>query len=234
MWNLLFFIALGLVSFSTLSWRRQIIRKRWRKKLALDQHESIYNQLYTDVHDFVLSKAARVNHDAFEYTYGHISFESYIALLSLCHPNSSTIFYDLGSGTGRAVIACTMVFNTKKSYGIELFSPLHECAQVQQHHLSNHLAYHQKASHIEFQCKDLLKTHFADATLLFISATAFLGQTWLSISKHMEHVKPGTLVITISKTLNSPLFKTNRSTLVIMSWGITKAFIQERIDTFHE
>lgn len=69
-----------------------------------------------------------------EYSYGEIEFFSFIALLSLINPNENTVFYDLGSGTGKAVIACGMVFPVQKSIGIELFPELylHSCQQVEQ------------------------------------------------------------------------------------------------------
>ncbi|HHF7347457.1 TPA: hypothetical protein ACPSKE_000617 [Legionella feeleii] len=209
-------------------WRRQIKLRRWRKSLHLNKHHKVYRQLYANVDGFALSKAERTRQDAPEYVYGEIDFESFIALLSLGKPGPSTVFYDLGSGTGKAVLACIMVFDVKKSCGIELFTSLHHCAQQQQQRLKCIQDYEAKATRIEFMKRNFLETNFADANLIFINATAFFGETWLAISKLVEQIKPGALVITTSKALRSDLFTLEAVTQVKMSWGIVKAYIQQR------
>jgi hypothetical protein len=211
------------------TWPRLQI-KRWRRALALDKHGKNFNKLYATINGFLLSKEARKINDALEYVYGEIDFESFIALLTLCRPNEKTCFYDLGSGTGKAVLACAMVFDVRKSTGIELFSNLHQCAEMQQHHLSLLEEYQTKAEHIRFIQNNFLEVLFPDATLLFINATAFFAEHWLQISKHMEHVQPGTLVISTSKALKSSQFLTKIITPVTMSWGVVNAYIQERVD----
>lgn len=116
MWLILSFLvitAIILLFYSPKQQKRKI--RRWQDALAISKHLAVFQQLYADVNGFALSKKARLGGDAFEYVYGEIEFESFTALLSLCHPNSSTIFYDLGSGTGKAVLACAMVFNVKKA-----------------------------------------------------------------------------------------------------------------------
>lgn len=70
----------------------------------------MFQNLYEDVDGYSISRKARVKMDAFAYTYGEIEFLSFIALLSLVKPNENSVFYDLGSGTGKAVIAAAMVY----------------------------------------------------------------------------------------------------------------------------
>ncbi|WP_065240049.1 MULTISPECIES: methyltransferase domain-containing protein [Legionella] len=202
----------------------------WQNALALDKHFAVFQQLYADMNGFALSKEARLDSDALEYVYGEIEFESFIALLSLCHPDSSTVFYDLGSGTGKAVLACAMVFNVKKSCGIELFASLHQSAELQKQRLSERPGYLEIASCIDFKKGDFLQIPFDDASLIFINATAFFGEAWQTISKSVEQIKPGSLVITTSKALTSNLFACLRTTKVAMSWGIVNAFIQQRLN----
>ncbi|KTD18023.1 methyltransferase domain-containing protein [Legionella jordanis] len=225
--SLMIFAALFIFALSRLIRERPI--KLWHRKLNLDKHFKTYLSLYSNIDGFALSKAARKEiPDSLEYTYGEIKFEPFIALLSLCQPSSSTIFYDLGSGTGRAVIACALVFNVKKSCGIEIFPQLHDCAKQQQQRLSQLGSYQDLAKHIEFKLGNLLETPIEDASLVFINATTFFSDTWLAISKHLEQIKPGALVISTSKSLQSNLFQTVRETRVEMSWGVVKAFIQKR------
>ncbi|MGQ3889571.1 methyltransferase [Legionella sp. CNM-1927-20] len=203
--------------------------KKWQRSLQLNIHQPIFNKLYADINGFALSKAARVNQDAIEYTYGEIEFESFIALLSLCKPQSNTVFYDLGSGTGKAVIACAMVFDICKSYGIELFLPLHKCAQKQLQCLAQIEIYQEKAKKIILKHENFLKSSILDGTIIFINATTFIAELWEQISKHVEQVKPGTLIISTSKALTSKHFIVTRIVPLKVSWGVVNAYIQQRI-----
>jgi precorrin-6B methylase 2 len=202
--------------------------QRFRKNLELDKHALIFQKLYAELDGFRLSRSARANQDAFEYVYGEIVFEPFIALLSLCKPNSETVFYDLGSGTGKAVIAAAMVFNPAKSCGIELFSLLHQAALSQKACLKKISGYQTIAQHIEFRNEDLQKSKLSEANLIFINSTGFLGETWLTISKHLEQINSGSLVISTSKPLRSEQFIVIKNTFVLMSWGPASVFIQQR------
>lgn len=203
--------------------------KQWKAALAINKHFAIFHQLYQSVDGFSLSKKERIGRDAFEYTYGEIEFESFIALLSLCNPDASSVFYDLGSGTGKPVLACAMVFNVKKCCGIELFSSLHQCAITQQQRLQEIPDYIENAGRIEFKQGDFLHTPFADASLIFINATGYFGDTWVKISKCIEQITPGSLVLSTSKALSSNAFICLQKTQIEMSWGIVAAFIQKRL-----
>lgn len=226
-------LTISLIFFSLLLFfpvfKRKIKLWQWEHRLSLKQHHQIFQQLYTDVDGFALSKIARKNQDAMDYVYGEIEFKPFIALLSLCHPGSTTVFYDLGSGTGKAVVAAMMVFNLKKAYGIELLTPLHQSAQQQQECLKANPAYAKKANRLEFIQANFLTSPLHDANLIFINATSFFGDTWQAISRQLEQTQPGTVVITTSKTLCSSLFKRCKSTIVKMSWGFVEAYIQQRM-----
>ncbi len=210
-------------------WRQQAVIKQWYKEGELARHQSAYQHLFRSVDGFSLSRHSRTDLDAIDYTYGEIEFIPFIALLSLTKPNAKTVFYDLGSGTGTAVLACTMVFNIHKSCGIELFTLLHNAALNQQQRLLELPYYAKKARVLDFINANFLNCDFSDATLVFINATAFFGETWSKINQHMQQVNTGTIIITTSKKLSSEAFIVTKITTVYMSWGPVKAYIQERI-----
>ncbi len=198
--------------------------KRWRRTLQLDKHEAAYMSLFDDVNGFIASREARkASGDAPEYVYGEIDFISFIALLSLTKPNQNTVFYDLGSGIGKAVIAAAMVFNMKKNYGIERFKALHDVANHQRYKIQAHPYYKERFHKIKFINDDFLNLDFADATLIFINATALFGETWLRLSSLLENTAPKTTIITTSKALKSPVFTITHTTTVAMSWGQVRA-----------
>jgi hypothetical protein len=201
---------------------------RWQKHMGLDKHLRVLDSLTANVNGFQLSRAARAGADSMEYVYGEIAPQSFIALLSLVKPNSSTVFYDLGSGTGKTVLACAMVFDVKKSCGIELFSNLDQAAKQQQQALRTVVTYQQAADKISFICGNFLHTKFEDATLIFISATALFGETWQQLNYRLDCLSPTTIVITTTKPLLSKRFKLVLQTRAEMSWGIVNVYIQAK------
>ena len=173
----------------------------WRHSLGLKHHQRVFQQLFSDVNGFALSRAERVKQDALEYVYGEIEFTAYIALLSLVKPNQETVFYDLGSGVGKAVIACAMVFPVKKCAGIELFQSLHQVATLKHQQLTSISGYETQVNIIQFIQADYLTTDFSDATCIFINASALFGDTWSTLSRRIEDTLSCTTVITTSKTI---------------------------------
>lgn len=225
--EILLLVSIPLSALSYPSLQKRVKIKRWSNALQLNKHQPHYQQIFKNVDGFALSRHARAAGDAIEYTYGEIDFFSFVALLSLTKPTNNTIFYDLGSGIGKAVIACAMVFNVKKSCGIELFDELHQAAVSQQQLLHQLPCYNTRS--IDFIHGDFLHIDFSDATLVFINATAFFGETWSSIHQHLCKLKPGTLIITTSKKLPANRFTVKTQTTVKMSWGLVSAYIHQRI-----
>jgi hypothetical protein len=226
---MLYFLILLIILLALPSWRwqKQKPMKHWYRDLDLKKHLFVFNQLFSKINGFTLSQEARSTGDAMEYTYGEIDFVSFIALISLTHPSSNTVFYDLGSGTGKAVFACAMVFDIKKSCGIELFAPLHQAASSQQYQLHKIPEYRSKAKTIHLMNKNFLHADFNDATLIFINATALFGDTWITLTERLQQTAPSTIIITTSKKLSSNLFTLVRSVTVQMSWGLVEAHIHQ-------
>ena len=208
--------------------RKQIRIKRWQKALALQEHSLVFHQLYKEVNGFILSRQARQKQDAFEYVYGEIEFLPFVALLSLANPNPNTVFYDLGCGTGKAVLSCALVYPVKKSIGVELLPDLFLSATNQAKRLAeiNHYAEHAKK--IEFILGDFLEVNLNDATLIFINSTALFGPTWEKLCSRLSTLPHLDTVITTSKALLSSDFSLIKSTKVQMSWGVVFAYIHTR------
>jgi len=219
----------SLIALSYSYWWRKTQIKRWRRTLQLDKHLPIFQRLFAHVDGFALSQKARAQHDAMEYVYGEIDFLAFVALLSLVQPDANTIFYDLGSGTGKAVMACAMVFNVKKSCGIELFHELHHSALKQQQRLVKLPSYMKKAQTIHFINHDFLIADFNEATLIFINATGLFGASWEALNDRLAHTAMCQTVITTSKKLTTKAFTVSRITNVQMSWGVVNAYIQHRV-----
>lgn len=208
--------------------RRRWQVARWRKRLGLNHYEADFKQLYRQYDGFALSKKAREDQDSTEYLYGEIDFTAFIALLSLCNIDENTVFYDLGSGIGKAVLAAAMVFELKSSCGIELFTPLHQAAQQCLEQLRITPGYEIKSARIDFHQGDIWQADFKDATLVFVNGTAFFAERWQALSLHIAQVASNTLVISTSKALDCKEFNLVAIKPLPMSWGVVNAYIQRK------
>ena len=211
-------------------WLKAYTLMHWRHQLNLQQHLPAFKQLYQHVDGFLLSRLARKHHDAMEYTYGEIEFTSFIALIAMTQPTPATRFYDLGSGTGKAVLACAMVFDLQHYSGIELFNELHHQALIQQQALQQLPAYNQRAKKIHFINTNFLNADLHQATLIFINATALFGPTWEQLNQKLSNeVLCNAVIITTSKPLLSTSFIVTNTTKVTMSWGVVMAYIHSSL-----
>lgn len=209
--------------------RRRSPVKQWKKTLNVDHHAQVFEALYQSINGYQLSQSARQHCNAIDYVYGEIEFVPFVALLSLAKPTSDTVFYDLGSGTGKAVLACAMVFPVKQAIGIEIFPTLHEVACSQLLHLSKQDDYLNLVNVVSFIQGDILTLDFPKATLLFINATTLIGETWLSLNSHIETMPSIKTVITTTKALQTPAFSVHIETDVEVSWGMVRAFVHHRL-----
>lgn len=124
-------------------------------------------------------------------------------------------------------MACAMVFDVEKACGIELFANLHQAANQQKQKLLKNAAYQKNISSISLLQGNFLAIDFSDANLIFINATGFIGPIWHKIQEKLIQLSPGTVIITISKKLNSNDFTLQKTTHIEMSWGIATAYIQQ-------
>jgi hypothetical protein len=226
------YILLGLIIlfFSWFGFQYQKKRRvwQWKKSLGLTQHTATFDYIYKQVNGFHLSREARNEKDDLDYIYGEIDFTSFIALLSLVSPNPNTVFYDLGSGIGKAVLACAMVYPVKKSVGVELLPQLHSCSCTQLNQLKIMADYQEKASTIHFILGDFLTINLEEATLIFINSTTLFGRTWERLCATLNKLPHVQTIITTSKPLISTEFLPQISTQMQMSWGVVPVYIHFR------
>lgn len=228
--SLLFLIS-GLVIFMIRHTWRQIKHRRWRERLNLTQHQTVFEHIYAHVDAFDCSINARKKQDDLSYVYGEIEFESFIASLSLTHPKPHECFLDLGSGSGKAVLAAAMVFNVN-SFGIELFKELNELAEEAKNTLVTMASYQHLAKKIHLINDNFLTIPWPDAHIIFINATAFFGDIWLHICKKIDELASCRMIITTTRPLNNANWVLVGQTQSAMSWGVVDIYFQQKLDTF--
>lgn len=224
-----FYIAsIILIIFSLYRWYTPYKIWRWKTRLRLNQHLKALNLVGQNINGFCLSKQARLQSDALEYVYGEINLVSFAALLSLTRPCQDSVFYDLGSGIGKTVLLCAMLFPIKKSCGIELLTPLHQAALLQHQRLSENENYRKNLQHVTYLQGNFLDIDLNDATIIYINATAYFGETWVMLNHKLDQLHQCCTIVTTTKQLTTSAYQLTRITQVQMSWGIVKAFIYTR------
>lgn len=214
--------------------KKTLCLMKWKHALKLKRHDIAFHQLFQPVNGFRLSQEARKQNDAMEYVYGEIEFIPFIALLTLAQLKADDVFYDLGSGTGKAVIACAMTLPVMKATGIELFKTLHQCSCEQKIKLAKDEHYKNFAAKINFIQGNFLKENLDEATFIYIDSTALFNPTWAKLCKRLEQLPYLHTIITTSKALHSEQFYLFKYAKVQMSWGVTTAFIHKRNTSSNE
>ena len=163
------------------------------------------------------------------FIYGEISFQSFAEVFELVKSRhgglpANGVFYDLGSGTGKAVVAAALLHEFEYCRGIELLEGLFQAS------LELKTAYEQEGGgpRVEFIHGDLLTYDWSDASCLFVNSTCFSEQ----LMRHIAHawVHPGTIAITSSKNLKSPQWRVLEVIHRPMSWGGATLYVQQCVE----
>ncbi|KAI9994089.1 hypothetical protein PInf_016653 [Phytophthora infestans] len=192
------------------------------------------------------------------YVYGEILFFPFADIIRWVAPflPDFAIFYDLGSGTGKAVIAASLVHPFDQAIGIELLEPLAHCAEKRKTALEK-LKSPLLKTDIDFMIGDLLTTKWEDGDVVFCHGTCFndeyefglsvishrlmltepmstcyyrfmLSREWTKISRAAEKIKQGSFFISTTHVLRTGLFEVVKSLNFTMSWGTAAVYIHRR------
>jgi SAM-dependent methyltransferase len=209
--------------------------KKWFIKQDYSERAKIVkllNALYADIDAYHFSKQdrQRLGLDDDNFIYGEVHFLSFLNILERVKPRSGDIFYDLGSGSGRAVIAAALAFDFSKSCGIEILPTLIDLAnnqvtkaksliKLEQADSAEH--YLQKIANVMFINDDFLHVDIDDADIIFITATCFHYTMWQEIVLKLATLKPGARVIVGTKKIEHEQFELVDQCIEPMSWGIS-------------
>ena len=159
------------------------------------------------------------------------------------YPNTINegIFYDLGSGTGKAVLAMSLMQKFKKCIGIEYLENLIKLSQgIKQNYdktiinifeNNKQLLSFGRPNIIEFVQGDFLKHSWEDATIIFANSTCFSLDMIKNIAeKANKECKSGTIIITFTKRLNklNADWELKDGFRRLMTWGIATIYIHKR------
>jgi SAM-dependent methyltransferase len=187
--------------------------------------------LYVDINPFKVSLDFRKNYSTLrdeELVYGEIEIITLLPFLEIMHPQNNDVFYDLGSGSGKALIATKLAYPTLTVKGIEVMAELHYLATDRWHALQQKYPARLASANIDFICANFLDQDFYDADIIFINATSFSPETWQKLVSKFNNLKKGCKILIISKQLPEALFKTLYTGSELMSWGFSTTRLYEK------
>ena len=216
------------------------------QKKVLHELDSLYEEytfasakdasLTDDLQRHVSKNNGTCEHDHTEdsLVYGEIDLQGFCDLLLHHIPhNSSDVFYDLGSGSGRAVFAARFVGDFRECVGIELLSNLHEMASsvrsLYRFQYQHKLIY----QHVQFVCSDLLDYDgwWKDGTVVYVPNLLFDDKLKEQIAEKAVKLQSGAFLICLKKfegaNFNS-VFELVTERPVVMSWGESNTYIYKR------
>ena len=150
-------------------------------------------------------------------------------------------FYDLGSGTGKPVIAMSLIYHFKSLIGIEYLENLFRLSleikntydrTIRDKFENNQQLFNfETPNQIEFLQGDFLKHNWEDTSIIFANSTCFsLGMMQNIASKANKECKSGTIIITFTKRLTnlSTDWELRDGFRRIMTWGIATIYVHRR------
>lgn len=174
------------------------------------------------------------------YTYGEVDFLSLAETFELIKTRHGPIrpggtFYDLGSGSGKGVVAAALIHDFDKCKGIEILESLYDISsqlflayqQVRLHLVYSFPDLWDRLPDIEFTFGDMFDQDWTDASFIFINSTCFDAKMMEAISS--REVNPGAWAVSLTKPLKSPNWQIKQSLRKPMSWGEATIFIHERL-----
>jgi hypothetical protein len=150
-------------------------------------------------------------------------------------------FYDLGSGTGKPVIAMSLIYHFKNLIGIEYLENLFRLSleikntydrTIRDKFENNQQLFNfETPNQIEFLQGDFLKHNWEDTSIIFANSTCFsLGMMQNIASKANKECKSGTIIITFTKRLTnlSTDWELRDGFRRLMTWGIATIYVHRR------
>mmetsp|Transcript_17181 Transcript_17181/g.22338 ORF Transcript_17181/g.22338 Transcript_17181/m.22338 type:complete len:421 (+) Transcript_17181:115-1377(+) len=214
-------------------------------------HKAIYDLVFDawpSTYGKQISRSARDSKriTASSLVYGEITYASFFATLEKIHKQyggltKNGVFYDLGSGAGKPVIAAATIFPFGYCRGLEYLGELvvasieakerfDEVARPKLEHLFQNQGGGNPAQ-LEFVCADMTDLRafdWSDGDIVFANSTCFDDALMSALAKAASALRQGAFFITFTKSLPSPEFEICESMLYQMSWGGATVFIQRK------
>jgi hypothetical protein len=199
-----------------------------------DYARTLFDFLYGPIDGYKTSSTARRDsgEDCKDLLYGEMPFDTWMAIVAAAKPKENAVFFDLGSGVGRAIIQSHLLFDFKKSVGVELLDGLHNKALEVFDHFKKivepQVAKSLKNKEVVFLKDNILQVDLSEADFVYMCHPFKNEQEFLALEQRfLSQLKKGTKIVTIIRQLRNEGFKKLGSTMFDFSWGKSTAYFHE-------
>lgn len=188
----------------------------------------LFKSLYDNVNGYEVSRIAHKKLTNGEnFLYGEITFYDWKIIVDRINPKKDGVFFDLGCGTGKAIIASHLLFNFRKSIGIELLEGLYSAALEIKENLEK-TEQKNDGRELQFVKENIFDVDLSEADLIFLNYPLKKEQDFLRLEeKFLSELKPGTKIIATIRALKNPSFKSLGRHKYKFSWGRSIAYFYE-------
>ncbi|GMH32433.1 hypothetical protein BSKO_00267 [Bryopsis sp. KO-2023] len=168
--------------------------------------------------------------------YGELTFASLCSVLRealrFAPSDRDLVFYDLGSGAGKQVIAAALVEpRITVAKGIEIIPGMDEIANTVLSRLKTEflLAYDfPPEKEIEFMCGDIFTLGWSDGNVLLLNSTCFSRRMMANVQEIiLRDLEVGSVVITLTKKFTDPRIREMACLERRMTWGRAHVYIYQ-------
>ena len=197
---------------------------------VLKSKAELFNELFNCIDGGEISKNERntKNLSGPEFVYGEIEFSHFIFLLKMVYKETDKIFWDLGAGIGKVMIATALsALNFKRICGVEILDGLCDSAN----NIIKGFCKYTKCDEelFKFVKGDIRTIDWSDADIIYSASLCFPEELLKEISEKGRMLKKGTRIITMKKWSISDIYKVITCFSVKMTWGYTTVYVLEKL-----
>ncbi|CAM9175997.1 unnamed protein product [Scytosiphon promiscuus] len=147
---------------------------------------------------------------------------------------SEFAFYDLGSGSGRAVFAAVLAADFRCAVGIEVLGGVFRAStRIFKRYRKLVEPVLGSPAVIELLHGSFLDRacDWSDGDLVFANSTCFAEDTMLAIAARAELLRPGARVVTFTTALKTPWLRVLTKRRYQMSWGPATVFVHQKLSS---
>jgi len=173
------------------------------------------------------------------YAYASFSFAPWVPcwrkdlkrIFKLANLQAGEVFYDLGCGVGKPVIAGALLKPFGKCIGVELLPGLYKraCEIKQRFDKEFKPTIEGHRADISFINKDLLDVDISSGDVFYLAATCFNDNLIEAITKKTKDVKVGSRFMMLSKQIHDRSLFLQWASVKKMGWGDEILYIYKKI-----
>ena len=167
-----------------------------------------------------------------EMTYAEMAFEAFAEVMRGVHPTPGSRFLDLGSGTGRQVMAAALLFDFAGCVGVEMHHALNSVAQQRPARAQAAVAraggLAEDLPDMHFIENDFMHISWRDYDVVFANATDFPPSILQGIADQSRELPKGALLITCGHALTAGHLTCISSKTLPAEWGGMQVHVHQR------